>query len=309
MKSRLARILTIPALCLLALSMGGCQYFTDISNDLHDIPLGGYGRGGLILFGPGGGLEASVKATEFIYIDIGASEMKRTEYSRAPFAQFLAHIIERMLIPIVDAPEEFQPNEPLLYDPLRERPLLGASTFWQKSLGFPVATLYTWISGNLPEPVVARRSVQGRWYPHTIIRRHPTSEFDNRWLIRQQAELPPSLRREGVRSFGEVTKHEGLNSYMLISPFFDSALPVIDRFELGAEVNFLFFGLHLGVSVGQAFDFLASIVALDPANDDGRRWWLADLAREIHRMTSPVEELEPLPVQDRPNEVRELIWN
>ena len=61
-----------------------------------------------------------------------------------------------------------------------------------------------------------------------------------------------------------MDRWEGLNSYMLVSPYLDSAKPVIDRFELGGEINLHFIGLHLGLSLGQVLDFFVRYLVHSP---------------------------------------------
>jgi outer membrane protein OmpA-like peptidoglycan-associated protein len=237
----------------LALTLVGCQYLADRDNDFADIFVLGGGVGGGVIFGPGGGIEAGLKATELLNISVGASEMNEIEIMNS-----------------------------------------SAQTYWESNLGFPFAPIYMMVTDTLPDPRVARRAVEGRWYLHSAIRDHG-GPFNARWKSGVEARVPGAMRGQATETLLHAEGNEGLNSYMLISPFLDSELPLIDRFEIGGEATLLVLGGHAGVSLGQVADFAVGFLGFDPADDDGRRWLILRFTDYIRRITGPTRDLPPEP--------------
>lgn len=87
-----------------AATLAGCtsvkHYVHDRAHDLADIPIVGGGLGGLVVFGPGGGLEAEVKITDLFIPAIGASEMQKFEFIHGDCIRFLERRLSFPFAPI-----------------------------------------------------------------------------------------------------------------------------------------------------------------------------------------------------------------
>jgi hypothetical protein len=295
------------ALLVMSLGLSGCQYFSNLSNDFHDTFVLSVHYGGLIStrsklvnesevqagvddleWGRGGGLEVGLKLTEFFNLNVGASEMEKIEFKSAPLYQLFFHLVDRGF-----ASAQYRPVRTFN---------LENDIFWERSLGRPLALLYTLCTRQLPEPLVARRSVEDRWYVQNIVRQHPTGLFTPRWRPAPTRAVPPPGMGGDIPPVARESS-EGLNipfilPFQLIpglSPtaWTDSALPKADRFQISVEANFLIRGFRFGINPIQFVDFLSGIVGGDVAMDNGKRWWGFDLADWMDVDKGPYDE--PLP--------------